>query len=103
MSTEPQALPRIVTREEWLAERKALLAQEKEVTRARDATSARRRRLPMVRVDEPYRFQGPDGPLGIERDGREFSGSAAKRQNGWWNRGPLPVPDIFSSAPVWPL
>jgi predicted dithiol-disulfide oxidoreductase (DUF899 family) len=53
----------IVSREEWLAARKALLAKEKELTRQRDALHAERRRLPMVRVDKPYVFDGPDGPV----------------------------------------
>src|SRR6187549_3531210 len=50
------ALPPVVSREEWLAARKALL------TRERDAVTAARRRLPMVKVDKPYLFAGPDGP-----------------------------------------
>ena len=56
-------LPKVVSREEWLAARKAFLAQEKEFTRARDALNADRRRLPMVRVEKDYEFTGPDGPL----------------------------------------
>jgi predicted dithiol-disulfide oxidoreductase (DUF899 family) len=56
-------LPEIVSREEWLEARRALLAQEKEFTRARDALNADRRRLPMVRIDKDYTFEGPDGPL----------------------------------------
>jgi predicted dithiol-disulfide oxidoreductase (DUF899 family) len=59
------SLPEIVTREEWLAARRALLAQEKELTRARDAVNAARRRLPMVEVTEDYRFTGPDGEVGL--------------------------------------
>ncbi len=55
------SLPEVVTREEWLAAREALLAKEKELTLARDALSAERRRLPMVRVDADYAFEGPDG------------------------------------------
>ncbi len=50
-----------VTREDWLAARKALLAREKEFTRARDALSAERRKLPWVRVDKDYVFDSPDG------------------------------------------
>ncbi|MBG0561526.1 DUF899 domain-containing protein [Actinoplanes aureus] len=56
---------RVVTREEWLAARKELLAEEKELTRARDRVNAERRRLPMVRVDKPYTFDGPDGTVGL--------------------------------------
>jgi predicted dithiol-disulfide oxidoreductase (DUF899 family) len=55
--------PKVVSRGEWLAARKALLAQEKELTRRRDEVNAARRRLPMVRVDKPYAFEGPDGTV----------------------------------------
>ncbi|QGK69986.1 DUF899 domain-containing protein [Allosaccharopolyspora coralli] len=58
-------LPEVVSREEWLAARKQLLAEEKELTRARDRVNAARRRLPMVRVDKEYRFEGPDGEVGL--------------------------------------
>jgi predicted dithiol-disulfide oxidoreductase (DUF899 family) len=55
--------PQIVTQEEWLAARRALLAEEKELTRALDRVNADRRRLPMVRVAQDYRFTGPDGEV----------------------------------------
>lgn len=55
------SLPRIVSREEWVVAREELLAQEKELTRRRDALNAERRRLPMVEVEEDYVFDGPDG------------------------------------------
>jgi len=58
-------LPEVVSREDWLAARRQLLAKEKEVTRTRDRLNAERRRLPMVRVDEAYRFEGPDGPVSL--------------------------------------
>ncbi len=58
-------LPEVVSREEWRAARAHLLAKEKELTRARDRLNADRRRLPMVRVDEPYTFEGPDGPVSL--------------------------------------
>jgi predicted dithiol-disulfide oxidoreductase (DUF899 family) len=51
----------VVSRAEWLVARKALLAKEKEATRQRDALSAERRALPMVRIDERYVFAGPSG------------------------------------------
>lgn len=57
------ALPKIVSRAEWLAERKKLLAEEKALTRARDALAAKRRRLPMVKVEKPYVFAGPGGQV----------------------------------------
>ncbi|GAA3984032.1 DUF899 domain-containing protein [Actinomadura viridis] len=55
------SLPDIASREEWLAARKELLVKEKELTRARDALNAERRRLPMVRVGKEYEFEGPGG------------------------------------------
>ena len=58
-------LPEVVSREEWLAARKELLAKEKEVTRARDRVNADRRRLPMVLIDKPYTFVGSNGPVGL--------------------------------------
>jgi predicted dithiol-disulfide oxidoreductase (DUF899 family) len=57
--SETMRLPEIVTREEWLVVRKAHLAKEKELTRALDAPHGDRRRLPMVRIDEDYTFEGP--------------------------------------------
>jgi predicted dithiol-disulfide oxidoreductase (DUF899 family) len=58
-------LPEVVSREEWVAARKELLAREKELTRARDALSAERRRLPMVRIEKDYVFEGPEGQVGL--------------------------------------
>src|SRR5215813_11146864 len=54
---------RIVSREQWIAARMALLAKEKEFTRARDRLSQERRELPWVRVNKPYVFDGPDGKV----------------------------------------
>jgi predicted dithiol-disulfide oxidoreductase (DUF899 family) len=54
-------VPPVVTPTEWQAARAALLAEEKEATRARDALAAKRRRLPMVRIDKDYAFDGPEG------------------------------------------
>ena len=51
----------IVSREEWIAARKAHLAHEKEYTRARDRLSEERRTLPWVKVDKSYLFDGPNG------------------------------------------
>jgi predicted dithiol-disulfide oxidoreductase (DUF899 family) len=55
------SLPAVVSREEWREARRQLLAREKEATRQRDALSAERRRLPMVRIDAEYVFEGPRG------------------------------------------
>jgi predicted dithiol-disulfide oxidoreductase (DUF899 family) len=58
-------LPPVVSETEWQAAREALLAEEKEATRARDALAARRRRLPMVPIDEDYIFDGPAGKASL--------------------------------------
>ena len=58
-------LPDVVSRDEWLVARKALLAEEKEFTKRRDALNTRRRELPMVLVDKPYVFTGPAGLVGL--------------------------------------
>ncbi len=57
------SLPDVVSREQWLAARKELLAKEKELTRARDALNTERRMLPMVEIDKPYVFEGPEGDV----------------------------------------
>jgi predicted dithiol-disulfide oxidoreductase (DUF899 family) len=56
------ALPEVVSREQWTEARRRLLAQEKELTRQRDALNAERRRLPMVRIEKDYTFEGAKGP-----------------------------------------
>jgi predicted dithiol-disulfide oxidoreductase (DUF899 family) len=65
MTQIAENLPRVVSRDEWLAARKELLAREKELTKQRDALSADRRRLPMVRVEKDYVFTGPDGTASL--------------------------------------
>jgi predicted dithiol-disulfide oxidoreductase (DUF899 family) len=57
--------PEIVTEANWRAAHEALLAEEKEATRARDALAARRRRLPMLALEKDYALEGPDGPAGL--------------------------------------
>jgi predicted dithiol-disulfide oxidoreductase (DUF899 family) len=51
----------IVSREEWLDARKALLAKERAMTRELDALRAERRQLPWVKIEKPYVFEGPEG------------------------------------------
>src|SRR5690242_8498165 len=58
--------PPIVSPQEWQAAREALLVKEKELTRARDALAAERRRMPWMAVEKEYRFEGPDGPASLE-------------------------------------
>jgi len=56
---------KIVSRQEWIEARKALMAREKELTQARDALSEQRRNLPWVEVDKNYVFDGPHGKLAL--------------------------------------
>jgi len=58
-------LPQVVSEQQWLTARRELLAREKELTRAHDRLNADRRRLPMVRVEKPYSFEGPSGRVGL--------------------------------------
>lgn len=53
----------VVSHQEWLAARTALLAKEKEFTRLRDELSRQRRALPWTLVAKPYTFEGPDGDV----------------------------------------
>jgi predicted dithiol-disulfide oxidoreductase (DUF899 family) len=61
MKTNRPGLPKIVSRPQWETAREALLTREKEATRARDRLNADRRRLPMVRIEKHYVFDGPNG------------------------------------------
>ena len=58
-------LPPIVSPQEWKAAREELLVEEKEVTHARDALAAKRRRMPRMAVEKEYAFEGPDGPASL--------------------------------------
>ena len=58
-------LPPVVTESEWQAALDAHRAKEKEATRTRDALAAERRRLPMVRIDKDYAFDGPKGKASL--------------------------------------
>jgi predicted dithiol-disulfide oxidoreductase (DUF899 family) len=57
--------PPIVSRPEWDAAWEKMLVKEKELTRARDALAAERRRMPRLAVDKEYGFEGPDGPVSL--------------------------------------
>ncbi|HKR85612.1 MAG TPA: thioredoxin family protein [Terriglobales bacterium] len=61
MSTRTVENPKVVSRDEWLAARKKLLAKEKQLTRQRDAVAAERRQLPWVKVEKQYVFDTPSG------------------------------------------
>jgi predicted dithiol-disulfide oxidoreductase (DUF899 family) len=52
----------VVSRDEWIEARQALLLKEKALTRERDRLNAERRTLPWVRIDKEYVFDGPGGP-----------------------------------------
>ena len=55
----------VVSRSQWLAARRQLWLHEKAFTHQRDALAAARRALPWVKVEQPYRFQGPAGELSL--------------------------------------
>jgi predicted dithiol-disulfide oxidoreductase (DUF899 family) len=57
--------PPIVSAEEWETARKELLVKEKELTRARDALAAQRRRMPWLAVEKQYEFDGPKGKASL--------------------------------------
>jgi len=61
----PAAEHRVVTREEWLKERVALLAEEKDLTRRRDALAEKVRELPWVKVEKAYTFDAPTGKVSL--------------------------------------
>ncbi len=61
MNTTTATTHPVVTRDRWVAERKSLLAREKEMTRLRDELARERRQLPWVLVDKPYVFDAPGG------------------------------------------
>jgi len=60
MSTPP-----IVSQQEWEAARQQLLVKEKELTRARDAMAAQRRRMPWMAIEKDYSFDGPKGKASL--------------------------------------
>jgi predicted dithiol-disulfide oxidoreductase (DUF899 family) len=60
--TEPGPAHPVASAEQWLAQRRSLLAREKQLTMLRDEVARERRALPWVRLDKTYRFETPDGP-----------------------------------------
>jgi predicted dithiol-disulfide oxidoreductase (DUF899 family) len=63
---------KVVSQEEWIAARRALLEKEKRHMREGDALAAERRALPWVKVDKAYVFETTDGPKSLTElfDGR---------------------------------
>ena len=57
--------PQIVTPQEWAVAHENLLVKEKELTRARDALAAQRRRMPWMEVEKDYEFDGPGGRVSL--------------------------------------
>jgi len=57
--------PTIVSPQEWEAAHQQLLVKEKELTRARDAMAAARRRMPWLAVNKNYEFDGPEGKVSL--------------------------------------
>jgi len=57
--------PPIVSPGEWEEARRQLLVDEKQLTRARDALAAKRRRMPWAAVAKEYAFEGPEGRLSL--------------------------------------
>lgn len=55
----------VVSHGDWVEARRALLAEEKKLTRLRDRISRQRRELPWESVDKNYVFEGPDGPVSL--------------------------------------
>jgi predicted dithiol-disulfide oxidoreductase (DUF899 family) len=66
MTQNETAIPKIVSQDEWLLERKKHLLNEKELTKHHDRVSAERRRLPMVKLDKEYIFEGPQGKQSLK-------------------------------------
>lgn len=69
---------RVVSREQWLEERVALLTEEKELMRRRDEVSAKVRALPWVKVEKPYAF---DAPAGVGGGGKKSLGELFGTRN----------------------
>jgi predicted dithiol-disulfide oxidoreductase (DUF899 family) len=61
MATSQVSAPKVVSRAEWLAARKAFFLKEKAITHELDTLRAERRRLPWVKIEKPYVFEGPAG------------------------------------------
>jgi predicted dithiol-disulfide oxidoreductase (DUF899 family) len=76
------SLPEVVSRQEWLAARRQL-APEKELTRQHDVLNADRRRLPMVRIDHDYAFDGEEGTTRLDRINPDWQGEGATEVSGF--------------------
>jgi len=63
MNTNSFTHPTVVSPEQWLAARRELLSEEKELTQLRERLTRRRRALPWVKLEKHYRFTSPTGPV----------------------------------------
>jgi predicted dithiol-disulfide oxidoreductase (DUF899 family) len=63
--TSDMKMPKVVSPQEWEAARQELLVKEKELSRARDALAAERRRMPWLAVEKKYKFDGPKGKVSL--------------------------------------
>jgi predicted dithiol-disulfide oxidoreductase (DUF899 family) len=61
--TAPKTVHNVVSEQEWLQARRALLEEEKAITQQRDELSRKRRELPWVKVEKDYVFDGPQGSV----------------------------------------
>ncbi|MGH8507812.1 MAG: DUF899 domain-containing protein [Gammaproteobacteria bacterium] len=90
---ESDHMPRVVSRAEWQAAHDRLLAKEKAATHARDALAAERRRLPWLRIEKTYVFDGPEDRASLRDlfDGRRqlilYSFMFAPSVDGWPEAG----------------
>jgi predicted dithiol-disulfide oxidoreductase (DUF899 family) len=86
--------PKVVSSKNWEAARQKLLVKEKELTRARDALAAERRRMPWLAVEKEYEFGGPDGKVSLLDlfDGRRqlivYRSFIARFLSRAWSAGP---------------
>jgi predicted dithiol-disulfide oxidoreductase (DUF899 family) len=56
---------KVVSPTEWRRARAAMTAREKKHMRAMDAIAAARRRMPWMKIEKPYAFEGPQGRVGL--------------------------------------
>ena len=85
--------PPVVTAAEWEAARQRLLVHEKELTRARDALAAQRRRMPWVEVEKPYELAG--------QPARSACSSCSGAGVSWSSTAPSSSP-AWSAGPITP-
>ena len=65
--------PKIVSQEDWLKARRELLKKEKDLSKARDELTSERQKLPWVKIEKDYFFDGPKGKVGL---GEIFEGKS---------------------------